>query len=397
MSSSKWLRCIAVRSGARQFCAVAVANLVAAFGVSGSAHARQVIDCPLRDLPYSIDSPLIDILLKPEARAAVDREMPALLPKLPPMFTATTPPSFAAIVTLRILASFGHLSDEALGPVNRALAALTVTAADRAARCSRYDVEHADIVVPPGQPRLLVFEKITGFRDSPSVEAAHTALRAMADRNGWALVTTDKGGAITLAILKKFDAVIWNNVSGDALTLTQRHALQTYIERGGGFVGLHGSGGDFVYYWDWYVDTLIGARFLGHPMAPQFQDAQVLIEDDKSAVARDLAPGWTMKDEWYSFKTNPRAAGAHVIAKLDEASYSPIGIGGQDLHMGDHPIAWTKCIGSGRSFYSAIGHRPESYSEPHYVRLLEQAIPWAAGAGTTRCRAGQEVAQVSPQ
>ena len=397
MSSSKWLQCIAVRSGARQFCAVAVANLVAAFGVAGSAHARQVIDCPLRDLPYSIDSPLIDILLKPEARAAVDREMPALLPKLPPMFTATTPPSFAAIVTLRILASFGHLSDEALGPVNRALAALTVTAADRAARCSRYDVEHADIVVPPGQPRLLVFEKITGFRDSPSVEAAHTALRAMADRNGWALVTTDKGGAITLAILKKFDAVIWNNVSGDALTLTQRHALQTYIERGGGFVGLHGSGGDFVYYWDWYVDTLIGARFLGHPMAPQFQDAQVLIEDDKSAVARDLAPGWTMKDEWYSFKTNPRAAGAHVIAKLDEASYSPIGIGGQDLHMGDHPIAWTKCIGSGRSFYSAIGHRPESYSEPHYVRLLEQAIPWAAGAGTTRCRAGQEVAQVSPQ
>jgi hypothetical protein len=42
-------------------------------------------------------------------------------------------------------------------------------------------------------------------------------------------------------------------------------------------------------------------------------------------------------------------------------------------------------------FYSAVGHRPESYSEPHHVRLLEQAITWAAGAGTTRCRDGQVV------
>jgi uncharacterized protein len=29
-------------------------------------------------------------------------------------------------------------------------------------------------------------------------------------------------------------------------------------------------------------------------------------------------------------------------------------------------------------FYSAIGHRPETYSEPNHVRLLENAIGWAA-------------------
>src|SRR5689334_6451949 len=91
--------------------------------------------------------------------------------------------------------------------------------------------------------------------------------------------------------------------------------------------------------WFRYADTLIGARFAGHPMALQF-------------------------------KTNPRAAGVHVIATLDETSYTPKGVGGQDLHMGDHPIAWTRSIDKGRSFYSAIGHRPETYSEPHHVRLL---------------------------
>jgi type 1 glutamine amidotransferase len=384
---------LAAQYSAGRLCALAIASLVAALAVAAPAGARQAVDCPLRDELYSVDSPLIDVLLKPEARSAVAREMPTLLQDLPPRFASTTPPSFAAIVTLRILASLKRLPEESLVPVNHALAELPVTAADRAARCARYDVARPPLVIPKGKPRLLVFEKITGFRDSPSVEAASVALRAMAERNGWALVTTDKGGAITPAILKQFDAVIWNNVSGDALTLTQRLAFQTYVERGGGFVGFHGSGGDPVYFWDWYVDTLIGARFAGHPMAPQFQDARVIIEDDKSAIARELAPGWTMNEEWYSFKTNPRAGGAHVIATLDETSYSPKGMGGEDLHMGDHPIAWTKCIDNGRSFYSAIGHRPESYSEPHAMKLLEQAITWAAGTGETRCRAGKEIGQ----
>jgi hypothetical protein len=80
----------------------------------------------------------------------------------------------------------------------------------------------------------------------------------------------------------------------------------------------------------------------------------------------------------------------YVIATLDESTYSPRGMGEQDLHMGDHPIAWTRCIGDGRSFYSAIGHRPESYSEPHNVKLFEQAILWAADAGATHCKAGKE-------
>jgi type 1 glutamine amidotransferase len=347
---------------------------------------RQIIDCPLRDAPYSIDTPLIDILLKPEAKAAVDRELPELLQKLPARFASTATPSFASILTVRSLTLSKPEVSEAVAKVDLTLAAIPVTDNDRAARCARYDIERPDLVVPKGKPRLLLFEKITGFRDPASVDAASAALRAMAERNGWALVETDKAGAITPGMLKQIDAVIWNNVSGDVLTLTQRRALQTYIEHGGGFVGIHGAGGDPVYFWTWYVDTLIGARFAGHPMAPQFQDARLTIEAGGSPVGQDLAPGWTMNDEWYSFKTNPRAPGVHVIATLDETTYTPQGWGGEDLRMGrDHPIAWTRCIGRGRSFYSAIGHRPETYSEPHHVRLLEQAIVWAAGQGQDQC------------
>jgi type 1 glutamine amidotransferase len=369
---------------------LSMALLCAAIGVPTPVRARNAIDCPLRDQAYSIDSPLIDVLLKPEAKAAVEREAPTLLSHLPPTMAATTTPSFASIVTLRIVAQFEQAPEESLSPVADALAALPITAADREARCARYDDDRPHIEIPKGHPRLLLFEKITGFRDEPSVQAAGAALRTMAARNDWSLVATDKGGAMTASVLKKFDVVIWNNVSADVLTLTERSALKRYIERGGGFVAFHGAGGDPVYFWDWYVDTLIGARFVGHTMAPQFQEARVVIDDDKRSIAHDLAPGWDMTDEWYSFKASPRTSGAHVIATLNESTYSPIGMGKQDLRMGDHPIAWTKCIGDGRSFYSAIGHRPETYSEPHNVKLLEHAILWAVGAGPTHCKSGKE-------
>ncbi len=92
-----------------------------------------------------------------------------------------------------------------------------------------------------------------------------------------------------------------------------------------------------------------------------------------------------MNEEWYSFRPSARETGSTVIATLDESTYRPEGRQG-DLRMGDHPIAWTRCIDSGRSFYSAIGHRPEVYVEPHHLRLLEQGILWAADRDESGCR-----------
>ena len=100
--------------------------------------------------------------------------------------------------------------------------------------------------------RIAVYTAITAARDT---------LKTLAQRRGWSLTVTDKGGAMTPAFLRQFDAVVFNNVSGDVLTLSQRAAFQAYIEGGGGFVGLHGSGGDPETFWPWYVDTLVGARF----------------------------------------------------------------------------------------------------------------------------------------
>lgn len=358
---------------------IASAALVAAMTIAAPAQAAPVIDCPLRDAPFSAQSPLIDILLSDAARGVLNRHSGGKFEKVPERFMGTTPPTFAAILTLKEGARFTGMSAEAIAAADADLRKLPITDADRVARCARYDNDRPTFNLPKGKPRILVFEKINGFKDEPSVNAAHAALTEMAQRKGWALAFTDKGGAFTPDTLRNFDAVLWNNVSGDVLTLAQRQAFQDYMANGGGFIAIHGSAGDPAYFWDWYADRLIGARFTGHPMNPQFQDARIAVESSHP-LSKGLPAEWTMNDEWYSFRTNPRANGAQVLLTLDESTYSPVGPMGSDLKMGDHPLAWTNCLGKGRTFYSAIGHRPETYSQPQHVTMLENAITWTATA-----------------
>jgi type 1 glutamine amidotransferase len=364
--------------------------LSAALLVQANTALAATTDCPLRDARFSVDAPLLDVLLSEEARRIVDREAPALLAGANEMLQRRAAPAFAAIISLRRLAKWKPVDTAQLAKLDTALRAAPVTSADRIARCVRYDEDPLAALPPRGRPALLIFQKINGFRDGPSVEAGEKAWRAVAARKGWNVVVTDRGGAMTPATLAHFDAVVWNNVSGDVLTLRQRAAFRSYVEHGGGFVGVHGSGGDLAYFWDWYADDLIGARFRGHPNAPSYQDARVQVDRPANAITRGIAANWMLKDEWYSFDRSPRAGGANVLLTLDETSYAPIAAGAS-IAMGDHPIAWTRCVGHGRAFYSAIGHRPETYADARYMRLLDQAVDWAAGKGETRCTSGREV------
>jgi len=357
-----------------------------------SAAENQETNCPAAFRTYSTGgTPLLDLMLNPAAKAVVDHDAPGFLAGLPKILTGTTPPTLADILTIRVLAAeFVPISKSTLEKLDEDLALVPLTRESAVARCARYD--HTPPVLPEKlkHPAILVFSKSNGFRDDPSVNAAEAALKAMADHEHWSMAFTDNAAVFNAADLKRFDAVVWNNVSGDVLTIAQRADFKAYVEKGGGFAGFHGSGGDPYYDWDWYPDTLLGARFLSHPMSPQFQAAKLKIDDSHDPIVRDLPAEWTMTDEWYSFKTDPRAKGAHVLVTLDESTYQPM-TGKIDIRMGDHPIAWTQCIGDGRSFYTAIGHRPESYTEPNTSVLMEHGVAWAAGLGQSYCQAGKEL------
>jgi type 1 glutamine amidotransferase len=228
------------------------------------------------------------------------------------------------------------------------------------------------------RPAILVFSKTNGFRHEEAIPAANALFAEMARANAWGHFQTENGATFAPEILARFDAVVFNNVSGDVFTPAQRAALKGFVEGGGGFVGIHGSGGDMSYAWDWYVNELIGAQFTAHPMDPQFQRATVKIEDVAHPVTQGLPALWQRVDEWYSFEKPARRPGFHVLATLDESTYKPVAMFGSDIAMGaDHPIVWWHCQGRGRALYSALGHRAEAYSEAEYKLLLDSAVKWA--------------------
>ena len=142
----------------------------------------------------------------------------------------------------------------------------------------------------------------------------------------------------------------------------QRTAFESYIRRGGGFVGVHAASdtrGD----WPWY-EGLVGARFKRHD--PGLSRRAVEIVDTDTAATRGLPSPWERTDEWYEFRSAPTA---HLLARLDES----------------RPLAWCHRYDGGRSVYTAMGHTKESYAEPQFVRHLLGAIEMAAGRARFAC------------
>jgi uncharacterized protein len=247
-------------------------------------------------------------------------------------------------------------------------------------------------------PAILIFSKTNGFRDDAQIVAANAALEKIAKDRGWSSFTTENAAVFNSAQLAKFKAVVWNSTSGDVLTVEQRTAFKGWLEAGGGFVGLHGAGGDPTYKWDWYVKELIGANFIGHTLSPQFQKGRLVIEDATHPATKGLGKEWVREEEWYSFAKSPRTKGYHILVTLDEKSYSPREkipfIVNKDLRMGaDHPMVWIHCVGNGRAFYSALGHRAESYSEAKHLELIAGGIAWAAGLEGSKCVGGTEITE----
>lgn len=241
--------------------------------------------------------------------------------------------------------------------------------------------------VPPAvgdfaKPTVLIFNKVNGFVHEDALPAADAMFADLAEQQGWDAYLSNNGAVHNAQDLAKFKLVIWNNVSGDVLTQEQKDALKNWVEQGGGWLGVHGSGGDPSYRWDWYVQKLVGAQFVGHTMDPQFQDAQVNTADGGQELTAHLPTPWAVpQEEWYAFEKNPRDTGSEIVLTLDEKSYITKGetMFGNDSMSGEHPIAWRHTLGSGRAVYSAIGHQAATYDIPEYREFMVNAMRWAAG------------------
>jgi type 1 glutamine amidotransferase len=219
---------------------------------------------------------------------------------------------------------------------------------------------------------VLVFSRTTGFRHD-SIPAGIQAIRDLGAANDFSVTATEDPAVFTPGNLAQYEAVVFLNTTGDILDGGQQAAFESYIGAGHGFVGVH-SAADTEYDWPFY-GNLVGAYFESHPA---IQRATVRVEDRTHPATRHLGPTWVRTDEWYNFRTNVRST-ARVLETLDESTYSGGNMGA------DHPHAWCKTVGSGRSFYTGSGHTQESYADPAFRAHLLGGIQYAAGVAAADC------------
>lgn len=230
--------------------------------------------------------------------------------------------------------------------------------------------------LPPLQSdkAMLVFSKTNGFRHRDGIAGGLVAFEKLAEELGWDMFATENGAVFNAEQLSRFDAIVWLCTTGPALTAKQQNAFQTYLENGGGYIGLHAAGDGSHKDWSWYVNEVIGASFVGHPINPQFQDAVVTVETPSHPTMNHLPTTFSHNEEWYGFKKSPRRTGLTVLATVDEKTYEP-----QYTAMGgDHPVIWVHPQGQGRVFYSAFGHQASAYDSRDYMQVLNKALLWVA-------------------
>ena len=213
--------------------------------------------------------------------------------------------------------------------------------------------------------KVLIFSKTNGYRHE-SIEAGIVAIKKLGSDNNFSVDASEDSLYLTDANLKNYKTIIFLSTTGTILGKEQEVALQNFIHKGGGFVGIHAAT-DCEYNWQWYV-KMIGANFLSHP---QQQEAKLVIVDATDISTKHLPATWVRKDEWYNFKNmNPDVK---VLIKIDETSYT----GGKN---GDnHPMAWYHNYEGGKIFYTELGHTKESYIDPLYLQHILGGIKYSMG------------------
>jgi type 1 glutamine amidotransferase len=223
--------------------------------------------------------------------------------------------------------------------------------------------------------RVLLFSRTAGFRHD-SIPTAIAALTELQDRGGFVVEATEDPAQFSAANLARFRVVVFLLTTGDVLDDGQQAAFEGWIAAGGGYLGVH-SAADTEYDWPFY-GALVGAYFKAHPA---IQAASVKIEVTDHPATVGLPSPWSRSDEWYDFRTNPRAA-VEVLATVDESTYAGATMGttmGTTMG-GDHPIAWSHATAAGgRALYTAMGHTQASYADPAFRQHLVGALRWVAG------------------
>jgi uncharacterized protein len=232
--------------------------------------------------------------------------------------------------------------------------------------------------LPAAEPHVLVYQKNGKGFVHDNLTASAAAIRNLGRQHGFGVDVSTNPAVFADEMLNRYQALIFANSNNEAFdNEEQRAAFRRFIRGGGGFMGIHSSTGSER---QWlYFQHVQGAKFFRHAPLQRFT---IDVLDPKHPATAHLGPTWAWTDECYFFTNlNPRI---RVLLAVDVKSLNDPKLEtapGQKVN-GVFPLAWCHETDGGRVFYTSLGHKIESYSDPVFLKHLLGGIRWVLGGKT---------------
>jgi uncharacterized protein len=207
---------------------------------------------------------------------------------------------------------------------------------------------------PPGKPTAPKKPKAPAADAPESAKQAHKLAeekfkREMADYksadNKWQPALKAELQKLSPENLNNYDGVVFASTTGD-LPIPDLQGLLDWIKAGHAFIGIHAASDTFHGYPEFIA--MLGGEFKGH--GPQVS-VECLNQDPAHPANEKLGKTWTIQqEEIYEFKSYDPAK-VHDLLILDKHPQTKV--------AGEFPVTWAKNFGSGRVFYTSLGHRED--------------------------------------
>jgi uncharacterized protein len=225
--------------------------------------------------------------------------------------------------------------------------------------------------------RVLAIAEPGGIH-KPFVDAAKVWLAQEGKADNFTVDYVEDTKAIDAVFLSHYQLFIQLNYPPYNWTPTAAEAFTNAIEQGTiGWIGFHHATllGEFDGFqmWPWFSRFMGDIRFTKY--IPTFATATVNVEAPSHPAMQGLPKSFTIEnEEWYTWSRSPRP-NVHVLASVDEKTYSP----DSPIKMGDHPVVWSNENVKARNIYIFMGHHPELFQNTAFTTLFHNSILWAAG------------------
>ena len=257
-------------------------------------------------------------------------------------------------------------------------------------------------------PKRLLFLTHASLYQHDSLEPAERSVTAWGEDAGFT-VTGLRGFAqesseldlsmISADYLDQFDGIMMFTNGNLPMDDSQRRAITDFVRSGKGFIGVHSA--SLTFYDHPEFGEMLGGYF--RRAIRQRHLFVLAVEDRDHPATRMLGPSWPIVDEFYLFGTQAWSAAApdenrdelfgnpipmafsrdrvRVLLSIDTDLTDMDGLEETGMEKGgDYPQAWSRMFGEGRSFYTAIGHREDIWTnDPVFRAHVTGGIRWALG------------------